>query len=422
MSSIASLTTSSSAFHKTGTSTTSYSYSYSYSYSAAPTSSYSVTFVPVISDEFDPYVMHYNNKNGTVFIAVGTIILSLLLLLSGVRFWYWLKYRKVAKEATNFDDYYGGGNDSTIFFDDDKDNFLAYDIGSYNNENNKRNSNGLFLSSPNGSQYSHSINSSNSSFDSINNNSNNNLSASSASNHNLSNLTSQPGRNLRNAFTQSYIPPRTRSSFISPINQLIQEQYSSIENIDGSNKETTISSSSSSSSSSPSQLSSSITPSPSPELHRRRLSSAQILTGMIDSPKLTLSSSSPPISSNNSNNFRKRKTQSISLLINQSTPRLNNNDNNIIDGTFNSSHSRSTSLDLHELEKMIHKSLAKDSNSNNNNNNNNNNGTPKQGILSSNSQSSDNTNKVKDFNNGEEKKRSRPPSLVLDMLVNEKDI
>lgn len=325
------------------------------------------TFVPVISDEYNPYIHHYEDKNGTVFIAVGTIIIALFVLLLSARFWYWLKNRKAAQDATRFDDYYGGGTIS--YYDDDKSdlNFLAYDPTSFTE---KKNSYRNCTATPNSdsSSFTHNSTASSSSLGSMNNN---------QSRVDLSNLTSQPGHNLRSALAQSYIPPRNRHSFISPINQLIQEQNPSMQSVitDGNGS--------------------------------KRLSSNQLLDAFnISSPVDHSINISSPSTNASSTDSRRRKTQSISLLINSSSPNINSRSNllesnNHSSNNLNGAHSRSTSLDLRELEKLIHRSLAENK--------------IKHSVESASPASV--PSPAPNSNGEDNKKRVRPPSLVLDMLV-----
>lgn len=337
------------------------------SLSTHSSASASATFTPVISHEYNPFVYHYDDKNGTVFIAVGTIIVTLFVLLLSARFWYWLKNRKAAQDATRFDDYYGGGTVS--YYDDDKSDlsFLTYDPTSFmEKKNSYRNENATPNSGSSG--FTHNSTASSSSFGSMNDN---------QSRVDLSNLTSQPGHNLRSALAQSYIPPRNRHSFISPINQLIQEQNPSMQSV--------ITDSSGS----------------------KRLSSNQLLDAFnIPSPvDPSVNISSPPTSAT-SKDSRRRKTQSISLLINSSSPNMNSKSNlpvsnNHSTNTLGGAHSRSTSLDLHELEKMIHRSLAENKS--------------KDSVESASPASV--PSPMPSSNREENKKRTRPPSLVLDMLV-----
>lgn len=348
---------------------------------------HSSTFVPVITDEYDPYVFHYKDKNGTVFIAVGTIIITLFVLLLSARFWYWLKNRKAVQDASKFDDYYGGG--AVSFYDDDKSdiNFLAYDPASFAD---KKNGYGNYTSTPssNLSAFTHSSTSS-SSVNSITDN---------HSRVDLSNMTSQPGHNLRSAWTQSYVPPKNRHSFISPINQLLQEQYPSMQtNIDTADSGT------------------------------KRLSSNQLLDAFnVSSPvDHSMNDSSPSINAS-SREARRRKTQSISYMINTSSPDANNGHRIMENGNHSNNnlgyganvHSRSTSLDLHELEKLIHKSLAENRSRENLGGSS---STPKH--VTSSSPSSSSPSCVPNTHGDEQKKKSRPPSIVLDMLVqNEMDL
>lgn len=331
---------------------------YTSSLSASSTTistAYDPTFTPSIPKVLDPYIIRYDDYNGTVFIAVGTIIIVSFAILLIARFWFWIKNRKAAKDATDFDDYYG----SSPYFDEKDGGFLSYD-SSYFGE--KKKNLGLYSSSASSFNSTGSSNFNSSSSASVNERFND-----------LSNLTSQPGRNLRNALTQPYTPPK-RNSFISPINQLIQEQYNSTTTINSNNN---------------------------------RLSNSNLL----DSTNLTpstgqLTAESLSSTLDKEQKFKKRNARSISLLFNGDI------DNPLLNNKSVENHSRSTSLDLHELEKLIQKSIADVSNSRN---------ESSTTVNSTGSPSSTKTTTT--TTRGDSNKRDkRPPSLILDMLVQNEDL
>ncbi|GMF08621.1 unnamed protein product [Ambrosiozyma monospora] len=93
-----------------------------------------VSFTPVVPDTSkDPYIFRSSHVNGTVFIAVGTIILSLCFILMVYKIWMYIKDRRSAgKFDEKFDDHYGSAgvnyldeknfhgledNNSTFFYD-----------------------------------------------------------------------------------------------------------------------------------------------------------------------------------------------------------------------------------------------------------------------------------------------------------------
>lgn len=413
----------------TSTETTSASYSnyYASSYQTS-TSSTSYRKISTFADDYDPYVIHHHDVNGTVFIAVGTIILSLFAILLVARFWFWMKNRRAVRAASQFDDYYGGGGSGGTGYDEKDLSYFTYDSTIFGE---KKNPNGIYLSSP--GQYSTTqtefTQSSSSSYH------NHNISDSQNS-PDLSNLTSQQGRHLRNALTQSYIPPKTRTSFISPINQLIQEQQVySTDSFDTSNE------------SYPNQS----------RISHQRLSSSQLLSNVFNAPTVSATSPTPgtpnttttiPDSTTSSNTneskeSHKRKTQSISYLLNPISPNLNENftltsdsikephvnfmNNNSGNSTpKQQSHNKSKSFNFYELERLVNKSLI-DVNSRDNllgKSSNGHNDNKKSPNLSAtfgkldNGNSSSNVDLSLGSNGKKETRRTpRPPSLVLDMLV-----
>lgn len=180
------------------------------------TSSYNGTYTAGVPVYQDPFILHCENVRGTVFISVGSIIISVFIIVIIARLFFWMKNRKDAKYVTKFDeDYYNGPlGDIKLGFNDNNSSFMSYDTKFFEE---KRNTSGLnspystFNNTPNSndvSAYTHSS------------------TPSTSSSNNLllnANQVSQPGRNLRNALTQEYNPNRNtnRMSFISPINELI---------------------------------------------------------------------------------------------------------------------------------------------------------------------------------------------------------
>lgn len=166
------------------------------------TSSYTGTFSASIPTTINPYINQEKGLNGTVFIIVGTIIISIITAILAARFWFWLKNRRATDDDKAFEDYYGGQND-------DSHGLLNYDSAYFGKEKPYN----IHLESSPESGFSHSTNSSS-------------ASAGDIIRPDINNLTSQPGRTLRGT-TQSYIPPVKRNSFISPINALIESQHES---------------------------------------------------------------------------------------------------------------------------------------------------------------------------------------------------
>lgn len=317
-------------------------------------SSYSGTFTASVPLIRDPYYEESDDKNGTVFIAVGTIIIALFGMLLTARFVYWLKNRKAAKDATKFDEDYYYGNGSP-YHDNNSVSFLNYD-SSYFDE--KKSYYGI--SSPSSSDRSHFTHSSapstTSTADSIN------------TNH-IDNLASQPGRHLRSALTQTYVPPRNRNSFISPINELINESLTSF---------------------------------PQENANSAGSNGKSLQNSKSDPSTINPSSTTDSFSSadGSKKEHRRRKTQSISILFNGS-PNLSSTSQ-----VYNTRHSKSTSVDLHELEKMIHEKYSAGSG----------NATPNAGSIDT-PESRSAADKSQHPSKNSAKKHNRPPSVVLDMLV-----
>jgi hypothetical protein len=313
-------------------------------------SSYVPTYTPSIPKVYDPYIIYSKDRNGTVFIAVGTIIIAIFVIVFFARFWYWLKNRKAAKDATRFDDYFGNGgtyNDSN----QSSFTFLQYD-SSYFDE---KKSNYGIDSSPNSS------NRSNFSHSSLSSTSSSTISNQNNANTMYSNMISKPGHNLRNALTQTYVPSRNRNSFISPIDQLINDsKYKTNNDEKGENEE-----------------------------FNKRLSYSKLLDSPMNRTDAEFSNTIP------SQEKRKRKTQSISILFNGSD--LNDFENSMNQHVQQQQkpHFRSTSVDFNQLEKMVNQSLVDVNKSSGNS-------TP---VVTS------------DLSKAGGKKKNRPPSAILDSLV-----
>lgn len=295
------------------------------------TYSHSQTFVPVVPDVFDPYLIESKNTNGTVVIAVGTIIISVFMIIFMAKFWFWLKNRKAAKEGTKFDDYFGNGGSYNEIHDTHSNlSLLNYDSRYFDEKKS------LYgISAPNSPyQIALSTDSSSSS------------SASSSSSPSIilaNDKIARQGHTLRSALTQQTNIPqysaninRNRNSFISPINELISGGEMGVE----------------------------------------------------------VSQGSPQISSNTKNEIKKRKTKSISKFenfdINNEVKDLNGN---------NQLHSRTTSMELNDLEKMINDSFINDTTTTTTTTTTSNKSSPNQG------------------SEGSNRKTNRPPSVILDMLV-----
>lgn len=188
---------------------TSKHHSSSFITSTTSNTSSSYTFTATVPNVKNPYIIHQKGKNGSIFIIVGSVIIALIAGIILARFWFWLKNRKATNDEKLLDDYYGGALEKTT------SGFLNYDPIYFDRE--KSAFNLSIDSSPEskGSPSSH-------------------LSTSSGGNSSridLNNLTTQPGRALRGP---SQIPAIRRNSFISPLNELINE--SNIDLIQDSNK------------------------------------------------------------------------------------------------------------------------------------------------------------------------------------------
>lgn len=302
-----------------------------------------------VPTSYNPYIIKHADVNGTVFIAVGTIIISFFFILLIARFWYWLKNRRAAKHGAYWDDYNGHNNQNGYYSNmekNDNDNpnsiFLNYDSTIFGSEKNSPSD----LQSP----LHYNSNSDFSTPSSNNTSSSNNSLRNSINSANLLNFNTppKPGRMLRGALNQHPQINRNRNSFISPINELILQN----ENYQNGSSST-----------------------------------------LADNSYLSTQNSSPMYSSDESYKTKKRKTQSISFLINAS-PEINENKSSS-NNSSNNSHTRSTSLDIYQLEKMINKSLVEVNFSDDRLN------------------SPATTNKSEN----QQKGKKRPPSMVLDMLV-----
>lgn len=173
------------------------------------TTQYSVpTIVPT---EMSPFVARHKDINGTVFIAVGTIILSIMFILLLMRFVFWIKNRRVTK-FDDMDDYYG----NFYMYDDYEKNPSGIQLDTkYDSSKFNTSSNNSYYSKPSRSS------------------SNRNISSASPSSSNDSSprtenvSVSRPGRTLRPS------PPapafQKRASFISPINAMMSESLLSLQ-------------------------------------------------------------------------------------------------------------------------------------------------------------------------------------------------
>lgn len=294
------------------------------------TSSTSYAFKASIPTSYDPYIVHSDDKDGTIFIAVGTILIALFVFFIIAKFWFFLKNRKAAELATKYDDIYAGN------YYDSSSSVLHYDSAFFDE---KKSSYGTDSpSSGTRSTYSHSTNPSTSS-------------RGSETREDVNNYTSQPGRNLRNAYRYQNYNPKRRESFISPINELIND--SSEKNED-------------------------------PQLATKRMSYIDLLDSTVNQT---------PDSNNNSTTHvappSRRKTQSISMLFNSPI------DN---DHTGKFPHAKSPSVDFGQVHKLVNQSLVSVNQSPS---------TPS----TASEGSSAVTRKEKPG------KKNRPPSMVLDMLV-----
>ncbi|GMM29898.1 hypothetical protein DAMA08_026430 [Martiniozyma asiatica (nom. inval.)] len=161
----------------------------------------------VVPVTYDPYLIDYKDKNSTVFIAVGSILFSLSFLLLLTRVWIYFKNRRAAKARgiVDIEDYYGYNDaESEIgsLFEKSNSgwgNTLAYDSSLFHKSNNSQSSS--FFNSSNSSSSSSSNSSPQQQPKDIN--------------KKLSDMTNQQGHQLRQ-YTK-------RSSYISPINQLLSE-------------------------------------------------------------------------------------------------------------------------------------------------------------------------------------------------------
>lgn len=176
-----------------------------------------------------PFINVNRDSNGTVFIAVGTIILSILALLLIARFFFWLNNRKEAKSFDDIDDYYGN------MYDYEKSIFGSKSSNQYNFDDEKINNNELTL------QYDSrlfdekrgAVNTTSSNNSYFTNHSSN---PSTSSNTVISPspqstvLSPKQGRVLRNG---TQIDPNQmvnikRTSYISPINELVNNNDSKV--------------------------------------------------------------------------------------------------------------------------------------------------------------------------------------------------
>lgn len=155
-----------------------------------------------------PYISMHKDVNGTVFIAVGTIILSFLAILIAARFFFWLKNRRDARSFDDIDDYYGRMYD--------------YEKSIFGNEGGSRDekSNGGELTLDYDSQlFTEGRNNTSSDNSYFSNHSSNPSTSSNTLSPNF-----KPGRMLRNGSNQinpSQMVNIKRASYISPINELV---------------------------------------------------------------------------------------------------------------------------------------------------------------------------------------------------------
>ncbi|TID13563.1 hypothetical protein CANINC_004921 [Pichia inconspicua] len=158
----------------------------------------SYTFTPTIPSVKNPYIIHHEGKNGSIFIILGSVIIALIVGMILARFWFWMKNRKATNDEKLLDEYYGGTLEKS------RSGFLNYDPAYFDNEKS------AFNLSFNSSPYTCNSQTSQSSTSS----------GDRKSRIDLNNLTTQPGRALRG---DSQIPTIRRNSFISPLNDLINE-------------------------------------------------------------------------------------------------------------------------------------------------------------------------------------------------------
>ncbi|GMG29332.1 unnamed protein product [Ambrosiozyma monospora] len=207
-----------------------------------------VSFTAVVPDSsIDPYIFRSKHVNGTVFIAVGTIILSLFFALMGYKIWMYIKDRRSAgKFDENFDDHYGSAGvnylDEKNFHGlDDNNSTFFYDANAYakfKNQNGQAQGQGQGHSpsaSLPGSHRSHRSNGSNSPKSSSSSGHGEGEKSSSSIyyglNEDMNKLAPQQGRSLRTALNMNggssasldilATTKKSRSSYISPINELI---------------------------------------------------------------------------------------------------------------------------------------------------------------------------------------------------------
>lgn len=150
-----------------------------------------------------PFASKSTDMNGTVFVAVGTIVLALLGLLLLSRFFFWLKNRRDAHSFADIDDYYGRiydyekslfGTDSEP---DEKTNALTlqYDSQVFSEKRSASSNNSYHSSNPSSSSNTPQV------------------------------TPPRPGRMLRNG--SQTIPAQMnikRASYISPINELASQE------------------------------------------------------------------------------------------------------------------------------------------------------------------------------------------------------
>ncbi len=375
--------------------------------SSASLHSYSGTFVAKVPTNEDPYVYKSNNTNGTFFICVGSIIIGFFTIMAISRFWYWMKNRKAAAIATKFDmAYYNNYDDDDSFigeksggmkfFVDEKSSgtpsILQYDSAYFNDKKSK-----YGIDTPtSGSQSPYTHNSSTSTSTVSTSNSGSGDGSAHALNqlmYGTSNENSlqgpQQGRQLRDALTAQnggsaaqtvLLVPRRRKSFISPINELISNPFEDPASNLGSG-----STSKSGSGRNISDIDDG--------LYDKRRSYSNLLS----------EGASTPISDNSRevSKTQRRKNNSMSMLLTPPlTPQLGEG-----------KHARVKSVQLYQLEQMVNKSLGDF------------------GTAKTDRNASREGSPVREFvtdetpirvegsgaNNG--KKKSRPPSMVLDMLV-----